>query len=147
MKPLAASPGRAEKHLPAPPGLAWLLLSKSQRGGRSHRASATSSMFVSRGQGAHVVGDHHVAQECVPPHALPLHVLEPLVSAHLQVSRRHTVANQGRPGSGDRHSLSGIPSPRKAQKVAAMEAQHEERQEEMAAVQEQDEAREEDDER
>ncbi|KAL5231443.1 hypothetical protein ABZP36_030219 [Zizania latifolia] len=53
MKPPAASPGRGEKHLPAPPGLArLLLLSKSRRGGRSRRAPATSPMFVSRGRGA-----------------------------------------------------------------------------------------------
>lgn len=54
MKPPAASPGRAEKQLPAPPGLARLLLSKSRRGGgggRSRRAPATSPMFVSRGRG------------------------------------------------------------------------------------------------
>ncbi|XP_051208550.1 uncharacterized protein [Lolium perenne] len=51
MKQPAASPGRAEKQqqqLPAPPGLARLLLSKSRRGGRSRRAPATSPMFVSR---------------------------------------------------------------------------------------------------
>ncbi|XP_040380374.1 uncharacterized protein LOC121054504 [Oryza brachyantha] len=53
MKPPAASPGRAEKQLPAPPGLARLLLSKSRRGGgRSRRAPATSPMFVSRSRGA-----------------------------------------------------------------------------------------------
>uniref|UniRef100_A0ACD5ZP60 Uncharacterized protein n=1 Tax=Avena sativa TaxID=4498 RepID=A0ACD5ZP60_AVESA len=52
MKQPAASPGRAEKQqqLPAPPGLARLLLSKSRRGGRSRRAPATSPMFVSRGR-------------------------------------------------------------------------------------------------
>ncbi|CAM0958079.1 unnamed protein product [Alopecurus aequalis] len=50
MKQPAASPGRAEKQqqLPAPPGLARLLLSKSRRGARSRRAPATSPMFVSR---------------------------------------------------------------------------------------------------
>uniref|UniRef100_A0A0E0JZU9 Ubiquitin-like protease family profile domain-containing protein n=1 Tax=Oryza punctata TaxID=4537 RepID=A0A0E0JZU9_ORYPU len=54
MKPLAASPGRAEKQLPMPPGLARLLLSKSRRGGggRSRRAPAMSPMFVSRGRGS-----------------------------------------------------------------------------------------------
>lgn len=54
MKQPAASPGRAEKtqqqQLPAPPGLARLLLSKSRRGARSRRAPATSPMFVSRGR-------------------------------------------------------------------------------------------------
>ncbi|KAM0846580.1 hypothetical protein ACQ4PT_055593 [Festuca glaucescens] len=52
MKQPAASPGRAEKQqqLPAPPGLARLLLSKSRRRGRSRRAPATSPMFVSRGR-------------------------------------------------------------------------------------------------
>lgn len=58
MKQPAASPGRAEKQqqLPAPPGLARLLLSKSRRGGRSRRAPATSPMFVSRGRSRAAAG-------------------------------------------------------------------------------------------
>ncbi|XP_047093697.1 uncharacterized protein LOC124706083 [Lolium rigidum] len=58
MKQPAASPGRTEKQqqLPAPPGLARLLLSKSRRGGRSRRAPATSPMFVSRGRSRAAAG-------------------------------------------------------------------------------------------
>ncbi|KAF0909103.1 hypothetical protein E2562_031359 [Oryza meyeriana var. granulata] len=124
MKPPAASPGRAAKQLPAPPGLARLLLSKSQRGGHSRRALATSPMFVSRGRGARVVGDHHAAQERAPPHNRS----SPLTSRFPITAPSPT---KDAPAAEIATTSRASPSPHKAQKATAMEAQHKERQEEM----------------
>ncbi|KAF0903031.1 hypothetical protein E2562_024023 [Oryza meyeriana var. granulata] len=118
MKPSAVSPGRAEKQLPAPPGLARELVS-----------SATTTL---------------------PKNALLLMRCRSAPQNHLSpLTSRFPVAAPSPTKDAPTVEIAtaswASPSPCKAQKAAAMEAQHEERQEEMVAVQEQDEAREEDD--